>query len=185
MAVDQEGEPDTLVHGRLETVERDLETGIHGFYAYGDVIGKGGMGEVVLAHDRRIGRDVAIKRLKSSKVSDDDHARFLREARIQARLDHPAVVPVYELGRDEEGRPYFTMKRLVGVTLSEMIANPTTTLDMLALYLLAEKPARGVHAGEGFRLTDDGERRVLRARTCKRYEEDDFFFNPYGYWRLK
>jgi hypothetical protein len=58
-------------------------------------------------------------------------------------------------------------------------------LDMLALYLLAEKPERGVHAGEGFRLADDGERRVLRARKCKRYEEDDFFFNPYGYWRLK
>jgi hypothetical protein len=58
-------------------------------------------------------------------------------------------------------------------------------LDMLALYLLAEKPASGVHAGEGFRLTDDGERRVLRAKQCTRYDEDDFFFNPYGYWRLK
>src|SRR5688500_7824760 len=131
--VDQEGEPDTLVQGRLETspVERDLETGIHGFYLYGDVIGKGGMGEVVLAHDRRIGRDVAIKRLKTSKVSDDDHARLLREARIQARLDHPAVVPVYELARDERGRPFFVMKRLAGVTMTEVIANPTTLRQRL------------------------------------------------------
>ena len=133
--VDQEGEPETLVHGRPESglAEKDLveDTGVHGVYAYGEVIGRGGMGEVVLAHDRRIGRDVAIKRLKAATFTEDDHARFLREARIQARLDHPAVVPVYELARDDEGRPYFTMKRLAGVTLSEMISNPTVTRQRL------------------------------------------------------
>src|ERR1043165_751957 len=85
-----------------------------GPYAFGEVIGRGGMGEVLLAHDRRIGRDVAVKRLRASAPSEDDLARFLREARIQARLDHPAIAPVYELARDELGRPYFSMKRLAG-----------------------------------------------------------------------
>ena len=102
-----------------------------GAYSFGAVLGRGGMGEVVLAHDRRIGRDVAVKRLRAPAPSDDDIARFLREARIQARLDHPAIVPVYELARDEQGRPYFTMKRLAGVTLAEMLASPVPTRQRL------------------------------------------------------
>jgi len=91
-------------------------------YALGAVIGRGGMGEVVLAHDPRIGRDVALKRLRGADTSPEAVDRFLREAKIQARLDHPAIVPVHELGHDEQGRPYFTMKRLAGVTFAERIA---------------------------------------------------------------
>ena len=92
-------------------------------YALGEVIGKGGMGEVVCAHDRRIGRDVALKRLNATAPSEVDIKRFFREARIQARLDHPAIVPVHELGHDANGRPYFTMKRLTGMTLREHLPN--------------------------------------------------------------
>ena len=132
--MDQEGEPDTLVRGEptagSDSERGDDETGVHDVYAFGEVI-RGGMGEVVLAHDRRIGRDVAIKRLKAGAFTEEDRARFLREARIQARLDHPAIVPVYELSRDDEGRPYFTMKRLAGVTMSELVTNPTTTRQRL------------------------------------------------------
>lgn len=58
-------------------------------------------------------------------------------------------------------------------------------MDLLATYVLAETPERGIKAGEGFRREQGGERRVLRARKCTRYETDDFFFNPYGYWRLE
>ncbi len=90
-------------------------------YAVGDVIGKGGMGEVLSAKDRRIGRQVALKRLTASAPTDADISRFFREARIQARLDHPAVVPVHELGRDSQGRPYFTMKQCTGVTLRDQL----------------------------------------------------------------
>jgi hypothetical protein len=57
-------------------------------------------------------------------------------------------------------------------------------LDALAGYLLAELPPEGIHDGEGFRLVADGQRRVLRHRPCDRYPDDDFFHNPYGYWRL-
>ncbi|MGE5187122.1 MAG: serine/threonine-protein kinase [Acidobacteriota bacterium] len=93
-------------------------------YALGSVIGRGGMGEVLLATDQRIGREVAIKRMLTADPTDDALARFLREAKIQARLDHPAIVPVHELGEDDEGRPYFTMKRLSGRTLHDKLADP-------------------------------------------------------------
>ncbi len=79
------------------------------------------MGEVVLAHDLDIGRKVAVKRLRGDIDSKTLEARFYREARIQALLDHPAILPVHELGRDAAGRPYFTMKRLTGTTLAEVI----------------------------------------------------------------
>jgi eukaryotic-like serine/threonine-protein kinase len=88
-------------------------------YQLGPVIGRGGMGEVLLAHDPDIGRDVALKRMKAATPDLID--RFLREARIQARLDHPAIVPVHEVGRDREGRPFFTMKRVTGTTLGQML----------------------------------------------------------------
>lgn len=58
-------------------------------------------------------------------------------------------------------------------------------MDLLALYLLAEKPGRGLSDGEGFRQRPDGERRILRLTTCERYPPDDFAFNPYGYWQLE
>jgi len=91
-------------------------------YQLGELIGRGGMGEVVVAQDLRIGREVAVKRIRDRSPSPDAIDRFLREARIQARLDHPAIVPVYELGTDAAGYPYFTMKRLAGVTLGKRLA---------------------------------------------------------------
>jgi len=103
-------------------------------YDVGELIGKGGMGEVLLAHDRRIKRTVAIKRIRSEAFATDTLARFLREARIQARLEHPAIVPVYELGYDRDGHPYFTMKRITGVTLAERIADGTALQPMLRAF---------------------------------------------------
>src|SRR2546430_11277663 len=80
------------------------------------------MGEVLAATDRKFERDVALKRMRAS--DRDSAERFLREAKIQARLDHPAIVPVHDLGVDAEGRPYFTMKRVSGVTLADRLAKP-------------------------------------------------------------
>src|SRR5262245_34351075 len=107
--------------GRVAAGERDLPVGelVLDNYDLGDVLGRGGMGEVIAARDRKIERDVAIKLVRSAQPSAEEIARFEREARIQARLDHPAIVPVHELGADAAGRPYFTMKRLTGTTLQE------------------------------------------------------------------
>src|SRR5688500_16350003 len=101
----------------------------------GELIGHGGMGEVLVAQDQRIGREVAVKRIRARDPSPDLVSRFLREARIQARLDHPAIVPVYELGTDVEGRPYFTMKRLAGVTLAKRIAQDAPVPTLLRAFV--------------------------------------------------
>jgi hypothetical protein len=125
---------DTLVSTRdavSGAIAADDVTSVSGTYAYGDVIGRGGMGEVLVAHDRRIGREVALKRLHAASPSEEDISRFLREARIQARLEHPAVVPVYEVARDEVGRLFFTMKRVSGVTLTDQLAAGTASRQRL------------------------------------------------------
>src|SRR3569623_2636408 len=107
---------------RVGSINADDGTTTAGPYALGEVIGSGASSEVMLALDRKVGRDVALKRLRNAAPTADDIARFLREARSQARLEHPAIVPVYELGRDEVGRPYFTMKRLARKTLGDLPA---------------------------------------------------------------
>ena len=90
-------------------------------YEVGPVIGAGGMGEIRLARDVHIDRDVAVKLLRKSTRSGRLIARFFREARVQGRLEHPAVVPVHDLGIDADGNPYFVMKRLAGTTLAAML----------------------------------------------------------------
>src|SRR6185312_11795126 len=80
-------------------------------------IGKGGMGEVMLARDEQVGREVAIKRMRAANPSQRAIARFLREASVQGRLEHPAIVPVHEIGRDSDGLPFFVMKRAAGTAI--------------------------------------------------------------------
>jgi eukaryotic-like serine/threonine-protein kinase len=101
-------------------------------YESGDVLGEGGMGEVRVCRDLRIGRKVAVKRLKQGLGSRSDaRARFLREARVQGQLEHPAIVPVYDLGRTPEGVEYFTMKRVRGETLADVLADGKHSLRKL------------------------------------------------------
>ena len=83
-------------------------------------LGEGGMGEVWVAHDYRVKRDVALKTITPNH-DRDAQLRFLSEARTQAQLEHPAVVPVYDMGITEAGLPYFTMKRVNGHTLREIV----------------------------------------------------------------
>jgi serine/threonine-protein kinase len=86
------------------------------------VLGRGGMGEVRLATDGAIGRDVALKVLGSNlSGSQDARARFMREVRVQGRLEHPAIVPVYDTGTDADGNFFFSMKHVSGRTLDEIL----------------------------------------------------------------
>ena len=86
-------------------------------------IGAGGMGEVIEFGDRRIGRRIALKvAWARENASPDALTRFVREARLQGQLEHPAIVPVYDVAEDEAGRLYFTMKRVDGITLKDVIA---------------------------------------------------------------
>jgi serine/threonine-protein kinase len=100
-------------------------------YQWAELIGAGGMGEVILAHDVRIGRDIAIKRMRGATATPEALERFVREARIQARLEHPAIVPVYEIGTAPDGSPFFAMKRVVGTTLAALIASAPDALQRL------------------------------------------------------
>ena len=84
-------------------------------YAMHDLLGEGGMGEVRACTDMHIGREVAMKAMRPAQFARADlRTRFLREARIQGQLEHPAVVPVYDLGFHDEGALYFTMRRVRG-----------------------------------------------------------------------
>ena len=91
-------------------------------YRLDQVIGRGGMGEVVSARDEQLGRSVAVKRIRARGASSEAVARFVREAQIQGRLEHPAIAPVHELWEDADGQPCFAMKQLAGVTLADVIA---------------------------------------------------------------
>ena len=100
------------------------------------LLGQGGMGEVRLCRDRRIGREVALKISRSPRDHASGMQRFLREACVQGQLEHPAVVPVYDLGASPEGDLFFTMKRVRGRTLEEVLATEsearTTQRKLLA-----------------------------------------------------
>ena len=86
------------------------------------MLGEGGMGEVRLCADRVIGREVAMKVvLDRHRARTDVRRRFEREARVQGQLEHPAIVPVYDFGRDLAGRAFFTMRRVRGITLQDVL----------------------------------------------------------------
>src|SRR5262249_7339833 len=80
---------------------------------------RGGMGEVWVAEDTDIGREVALKKIRSGR--DGQVEKFLHEAQITGQLEHPGVVPVHELGVDDQGQPFYVMKFVRGRTLKEAI----------------------------------------------------------------
>jgi tetratricopeptide (TPR) repeat protein len=108
----------------LPTIER-------GVYAIGAYVAKGGMGRIRVAYDRRAGRPVALKELLTDNATA--RLRFEREAKITARLQHPAIVPIYEVGRWEDGEPFYAMKHVDGRSLDRVIADATTLRERLAL----------------------------------------------------
>jgi serine/threonine-protein kinase len=90
-------------------------------YATGELIGQGGMGQVTSADDRATGRTIAVKTMRADQVGAVALRRFAREARIQAQLEHPSIVPVYDVGVDLDGALYFTMKRIRGESLGKVL----------------------------------------------------------------
>ena len=93
-------------------------------------LGRGGMGRVAEARDRVLDRTVAIKHMLAT--DGVGLARFEREVRITARLQHPGIVPILDAGRDDDGHPYYVMRKIDGVALAERVAKRTVR-DRLAL----------------------------------------------------
>jgi len=110
---------------------------------------KGAIGEVSVAVDDELQREVALKELQEQFADDpNSRARFVQEAEITGRLEHPGIVPVYGFGWHADGRPYYAMRLIKGETLRETI--------------------RRFHLGEGFG-EDPGERLLARNQLLRRF----------------
>jgi tetratricopeptide (TPR) repeat protein/tRNA A-37 threonylcarbamoyl transferase component Bud32 len=116
------GDPRAATTGLRRDPERYEIIGEHG---------RGGLGRVMRVRDRELGRDIAIKELiKRGHVRE---MRFLREALITARLEHPGIVPVHEAGRWPDGTPFYAMKLVSGRPLRDLIAERPVVEDRIAL----------------------------------------------------
>ena len=123
-----EGEPVRL--GRLELIAR---------------IGAGGMGEVYTARDVELDRQVAVKLVRADADSRDATARIMREAQMMARVTHPNVVRIYDVGRIES-RVYITMEYVQGTTLRDWVeAAPRSWREILEHYVRAGRGLAAAH----------------------------------------
>ena len=98
------------------------------------------MGVVQRVFDPAIGREVALKLLLADQADPAQRARFLREARVTGQLEHPAIVPVHEVGTSSDGRPFFTMKRIQGESLGTRLERVRASLRAGNGDALAELP---------------------------------------------
>ena len=121
-----------------------------GRYRIVDLLGQGAMGVVYRGRDESLDRDVAVKVIRGESLDDDSRAQFLKEARAAARLQHPGIVTVYELG-EEMGMPFLAMELLEGQDLQRALregklAGPEQALRVIAEVLdaLGHAHARGI-----------------------------------------
>jgi WD40 repeat protein len=127
-------------HGELPHVDPNA-------YALGQEVARGGMGRILAARDLRVGRPVAIKELlgRSQALA----TRFEREARVTARLQHPGIVPIYEIGRWPDGTPFYSMRLVDGRTLRESLDGAPTfaaRLGLLSAVIAATEAIAFAHA---------------------------------------
>lgn len=113
-------------------------------YALGPAIGSGGLGRVYRAHDQRLGRDVAMKFLRGSRATS---ATLEREARVLARLQHPNIVAVFDVG-SSEGELYLTMELIEGQSLAQWLRKTSRPwAEVVALFRQAGEGLAAAHAG--------------------------------------
>jgi serine/threonine protein kinase/tetratricopeptide (TPR) repeat protein len=119
-----------------------------GNYELLEEIGRGGMGVIYRARQRHSGRIVALKRVLSYQAeSRETLARFRREAEAASSLDHPNILPIYEVGETEEGIPYFSMKYAPGGSLQEV--GPALRDDPRKIVRLLAKVTRAIEFAHG------------------------------------
>ena len=95
-----------------------------GPYRILESLGSGGMGEVFLAQDVALDRKVALKRVRTDRVGEEELVRrFELEARVTALLQHPSIIPVYHFVNEKEQGAFYTMRPVEGMTLGELIAD--------------------------------------------------------------
>src|SRR5262245_32048960 len=109
----------------------DLDTAPRGRYELLHDHARGGAGRVMRAYDPRLRRTVAVK--ESLRSTDQARARFVREAQLTARLQHPGIVPVHELARWPDGQPFYAMKMVSGRSLKALLAEKSGLAARLEL----------------------------------------------------
>ncbi|MGE0398418.1 MAG: WD40 repeat domain-containing serine/threonine protein kinase [Kofleriaceae bacterium] len=115
----------------LPAIKHELPVVPFESYVRIDEYARGGLGRIIRAKDERTGRFVAIKEMLADNA--DAAARFVREAMVTANLQHPAIVPVYEVGQWPDGKPFYAMKLVRGRALNEVIDATESLDDRLAL----------------------------------------------------
>ena len=162
-------------------------------YQLDDEHARGGFGLVWRANDRKLGRLVALKQISAQMASHAEcRRRFIAEARIAARLEHPGVVPVYDMGNPDDRLPYYTMKFVRGDTLAEAIRRfhegskppgerAIEQLRLLNVFLAVTRTMEYTHAQgivhrdlkpQNIILGDYGETVILDWGLAKEFEED-------------
>jgi serine/threonine-protein kinase len=127
---------DTALGEQPSPIVRPIDADPSIRYRIDGEIARGGMGAVLKGRDPDLGRDVAIKVLRVDLRDNGDLVRrFVEEAQIGGQLQHPGVVPIYELGTFADRRPYFSMKLLKGQTLADLLAARSGPADDLPRFL--------------------------------------------------
>ncbi len=114
-------------------------------YVVVEPIARGGMGTVYRGHDRELDREVAIKVLSPTASSAEAFERMRQETKILARLEHPGVVPIYDVGRLEDDRLFYVMKLVRGHRLDEHMVDRTLS-ERLRLFVRICDPVAFAHA---------------------------------------
>ncbi len=114
--------PYSLGEKKASTIPREAPPAPRTRYVFDTCLARGGMGEVWLAKDMRLNREVAIKLVRAERAKESRVVNaVIQEARLTARLEHPNIVPVHDLGVTEDGRFFYTMKRVHGQSLSHIL----------------------------------------------------------------
>ncbi len=117
-------------------------------------IARGGMGVVYRARQKGLGRIVALKMIKAGKLAcDEDRRRFQIEAKAAAKLQHPNIVAIYDVG-DVDGQAYFSMEFVAGCSLQQRVAKEVLPSKLAVHYI--EKIARTLHTGHLKRVLEPG-----------------------------
>jgi hypothetical protein len=107
-----------------------------------EVIGEGGMGVVYAAHQSSIARTVAVKMLKpSAKIREEQRDKFISEAVVTGELDHPNIVPIYDLGANDQGALFYSMKRVKGTPWDKALAQKRLDENLSILLRVADAVA--------------------------------------------